>query len=162
MKLLFRTDANVSMGTGHVMRCLALAQAWQDAGGEVAFAMAEATPSIEARLRIARAQIVRLQVAAGSEDDAACTLDAARRHGAGWVVVDGYQFNSDYASSLQSGRLKVLQIDDNGEAGPPSADLVLNQHLHASEALYQSRAPQTRLLLGTRYVLLRREFAFWR
>ena len=162
MKLLFRTDANVSMGTGHVMRCLALAQAWQDAGGEVAFAMAEATPSIEARLRIARAQIVRLQVAAGSEDDAACTLDAAQRHGAGWVVVDGYQFDSGYASSLQSGRLKVLQIDDNGEGSPPSADLVLNQNLHASETLYQSRAPQTRLLLGTRYALLRREFVFWR
>ncbi|HMK22226.1 MAG TPA: UDP-2,4-diacetamido-2,4,6-trideoxy-beta-L-altropyranose hydrolase [Terriglobales bacterium] len=162
MKLLFRTDASVSMGTGHVMRCLALAQAWQDAGGEVVFAMAEATPSIEARLRIERAQVVRLQVAAGSADDAACTLDAAQRHRAGWVVVDGYQFDSGYASLLQSGRLKVLQIDDNGEAGPYSADLVLNQNLHASEGLYRYRAPQTRVLLGTRYVLLRREFAFWR
>ncbi len=29
--LLIRADANVRMGTGHVMRCIALGQAWQDA-----------------------------------------------------------------------------------------------------------------------------------
>jgi UDP-2,4-diacetamido-2,4,6-trideoxy-beta-L-altropyranose hydrolase len=160
--LLFRTDANVSMGTGHVMRCLALAQAWQDAGGDAVFAMAEATPSIEARLRIEGAKLLRLQVAAGGADDAACTIDNAQREGAAWVVGDGYQFGPEYVPALQAGGLKVLQIDDNGEAGTYSADLVLNQNLHACEDLYRNRAAHTRLLLGTRYVLLRREFAFWR
>jgi len=162
MNLFFRTDANVSMGTGHVMRCLALAQAWQDAGGEVVFAMAEATPSIEARLRIERSRLIRLRVPAGSADDAACTLDAAQREHAAWVVVDGYQFDSGYAPALRAGGVKVLQIDDNGQASPYSADLVLNQNLHANESLYRGHAEHTKLLLGTRFVLLRREFAFWR
>ena len=35
--LLIRADASINIGTGHLMRCLALAQAWKDAGGEVAF-----------------------------------------------------------------------------------------------------------------------------
>ena len=39
------------MGTGHVMRCLALAQAWQDAGGCAVFAMVESTPAVLELLR---------------------------------------------------------------------------------------------------------------
>ncbi|MFM8983470.1 MAG: hypothetical protein ACKOLA_11305 [Spartobacteria bacterium] len=44
--LLIRTDASVSMGTGHVMRMIALAQAWQDGGGEAVFLCAEITPAL--------------------------------------------------------------------------------------------------------------------
>ena len=40
MNLLIRADAGEQMGTGHIMRTLALAQAWQDTGGGVRYAMA--------------------------------------------------------------------------------------------------------------------------
>jgi len=160
--LLVRTDASVAIGTGHVMRCLALAQAWQQAGGSVVFAMAEATPSLEARLRISRIKVTRLSVTAGSAEDAARTSAAARAEKADWVVVDGYQFDSAYQAALRADGLKVLFIDDNGEAAPYSADLILNQNAHASEAMYCNREKHVRLLLGSRYILLRREFGFWR
>ena len=35
--LVIRVDASTQIGTGHLMRCLALAQAWKDAGGQVTF-----------------------------------------------------------------------------------------------------------------------------
>jgi UDP-2,4-diacetamido-2,4,6-trideoxy-beta-L-altropyranose hydrolase len=160
--LLVRTDASVAIGTGHVMRCLALAQAWQQAGGNVVFAMAEVTPSLEARLRISRIKVMRLSVTAGSAEDVARTSAAARSEKADWVVVDGYQFDSSYQAALRAEGVKVLFIDDNGEAAPYSADLILNQNAHATEALYRNRETHVRLLLGSRYILLRREFGFWR
>jgi RimJ/RimL family protein N-acetyltransferase len=55
----------------------------------------------------------------------------------------------------------VLVVDDFGHAGHYAADLVLNQNLHAAAALYRDRASDTRLLLGTRFALLRREFRAW-
>ncbi|MGC2194821.1 MAG: UDP-2,4-diacetamido-2,4,6-trideoxy-beta-L-altropyranose hydrolase [Terriglobales bacterium] len=160
--LLIRTDASIAIGTGHVMRCLALAQAWQDANGNVTFAMAETTPSIEVRLRIEGVNVVRLPVPPGSAEDSARTCDLARQENAAWVVVDGYQFESAYLTALKAPGLKVLFVDDHGTAPPYSADLVLNQNLNADEELYRDRAAHTRLLLGPRYILLRREFAFWR
>src|SRR5258705_10725520 len=90
--LLVRTDASVAIGTGHVMRCLALAQAWQQAGGDVVFAMAEATPSLEARLRISRIRVQRLSVTAGNAEDAPRTPASAPSGKADRVVGGGFQF----------------------------------------------------------------------
>jgi UDP-2,4-diacetamido-2,4,6-trideoxy-beta-L-altropyranose hydrolase len=144
------------------MRCLALAQSWQDAGGHAIFAMADSAPVLKERLRnegIGTAQAVG---PAGSAADAEETAQLAHRHSASWVVVDGYEFGSEYQASLKSRGLKVLFVDDNGHAGYYSADLVLNQNVYANEALYRSRELSTELLLGPRFAMLRREFSMWR
>jgi len=77
-------------------------------------------------------------------------------------VVDGYQFNTDYQRALKAAGFKILFLDDYGHARHYSADLVLNQNVCASAAIYADRETHTRLLLGPRYCLLRREFAAWR
>ena len=157
-----RADASVAMGTGHVMRCFALAQAWRDAGGGAVFAMAQATPAVEDRLQRESMGVTRLKAEPGSADDAQETIALARGKQSSWVVVDGYGFAADYQARLRSAGLKVLFIDDNGHAGVYSADLVLNQNAHADEELYRSREPSTKLLLGPRFAMLRREFSAWR
>jgi len=160
--LLIRADASAQIGTGHVMRCLALAQAWQDAGGRAVFLMATEAPALESRLQSEGIEVVHLPVQPGSVDDAVQTADVAHQVGADWVVVDGYHFDADYQQTLKGSGLRLLFIDDNGHAEYYFADLVLNQNIHAHEGLYPNREPYTRLLLGTGYVLLRREFLKWR
>ncbi len=147
------------MGTGHVMRCLALAQAWQDApGGKVVFAAAELLPFLRERLLSEGIDIVTVEARPGSRDDVRQVADLAQRLAARWVVVDGYHFHADYQQGIKETQLKLLFVDDAGNAGPYCADIVLNQNLHAAESMYDHREPCTRLLLGAPYILLRRDF----
>jgi len=162
MNLVFRTDASITMGTGHAMRCLALAQAWQDSGGRAVFAMAESTPAVRKRLASENCEVLTISSTAGDAEDARQTAALAHIEPAGWVVVDGYQFTFAYQNVLKAVGCRILFLDDYGHATHYSADLVLNQNVCASEALYASKEPYTRLLLGPRYSLLRREFSAWR
>lgn len=164
MHLTFRTDASSQIGTGHAMRCLALAQAWQDAGGNASFVMVSCPPSLEDRLAREGIAVLHLaeSIAPGSEADGHETAAIARESSTGecddWVVVDGYHFGADYQQSLQALCLRLLFWDDAAHCPHYSADLVLNQNLGAEAHLYPSRSEHTRLLLGTRYAVLRREF----
>lgn len=160
--LLIRADAGVAMGTGHVMRCLALAQAWQDAGGECVFAMAASTPAIERRLKDEGMEIENLAVAGGSPEDAHQTGVIAVRKNAAWIVADGYHFGADYQRAIKQSSCHLLFVDDNAHAVRYCADVVLNQNAHAEESFYALREPKTQLLLGPRYAMLRREFTVWR
>jgi UDP-2,4-diacetamido-2,4,6-trideoxy-beta-L-altropyranose hydrolase len=162
MNLLFRTDASLTIGTGHVMRCLALAQAWQDAGGHALFAMTQATATAQERLRCEGVEAVRIQGTPGAPEDSDQTARLAANGNADWVVVDGYQFGAEYQLALKEAGHKILFIDDNGHAEHYSADLVLNQNAYASEDLYRNRESGTGLLLGLPYAMLRREFRTWR
>ncbi len=156
--LILRCDASVSMGTGHVMRCLALAQAWQDFRGEAVFAMSDPSAAMVERLSAEKLDTIRLSAVAGSMRDAQETVRVAKNYSARWVVVDGYGFDANYQRALKSAGLKLLLVDDLAEAEHYFADLVLNQNTCAREESYFHREPYTRLLLGLHFALLRREF----
>lgn len=159
--IVIRADASTQIGNGHVMRCLALAQAWQDAGGQVIFAMAMEAPALEARLRAEAMDVAHPLARPGSANDATQTATLAQQASAAWVVVDGYHFGAEYQHAIKEAGLNLLFVDDNGHAGHYYADLILNQNIYAHDRLYASREPYTGLLLGPRYILLRREFLKW-
>lgn len=155
--LLIRADANSQIGSGHVMRCLALAQAWQDAGGRAIFLTAPGAPLLEERLRAENCDVHHQTQPAGSVADAWATANLARTLNAAWIVIDGYELRTPHFNELKQPGWRVLRIDDFGLPSGSRADTVLNQNLYAERGLYAA-LPQTQLLIGTSYALLRREF----
>ena len=158
MIIIIRADASTQMGTGHVMRCIALAQAWQEQGGAVVMVSAEIPTLLRDRLGVENIESRLIE----ADNDAQATIQIAQEIGAEWVVVDGYQFDSYYQRMIKSADLQLLFIDDYGHCDAYCADFVLNQNSYADSLLYAKREPYTQLLLGSRYVLLRREFWQWR
>jgi UDP-2,4-diacetamido-2,4,6-trideoxy-beta-L-altropyranose hydrolase len=98
--------------------------------------------------------------AAGFEVRGAEELGRARRTG-DWLVLDGYHFATACQQRAREAGWRVLVIDDTAHLDHYAADAILNQNIAAERCVY-SHEPYTRLLLGPRYALLRREFRRWR
>jgi UDP-2,4-diacetamido-2,4,6-trideoxy-beta-L-altropyranose hydrolase len=159
--IILRADASPQIGTGHIMRCLALGQCFRNAGESSVFVTCMITPQIRARLELEGFEIKELSVIPGSVEDAKQTVTISKDVSASWIVLDGYHFDVSYQRMIKMLEANLLLIDDNGCASHYYADIVVNQNIHASEKLYSSREPYTSLLLGTSYALLRDEFLSW-
>ncbi len=155
--LVLRADSGQWMGTGHMMRCLALAQAWQDEGGSALFLAADGA-GVARRLSREGLAHEAVPYPPGGEDDAQHLVGRAIAVGARWVVVDGYHFSQRFHGRVKEAGLRLLVIDDGGQTGVYHANLVLDQNLGALEEAYAARDPDTKLLLGPAFALLRREF----
>ncbi len=157
--LLVRADANAEIGVGHVMRCVALAQAWRDSGGRVMFILAPGGAEIDERLLSESFEVSTLSAAAGGAEDAAQTSELCARNGTDWLVLDGYHFSQNYRDRISSAAPNLLLVDDHGAFASYDCNVVLNTNVYASHAMYPDRQPRTHFLLGPTYALLRREFS---
>ena len=158
MTIVIRADASPEIGIGHIMRCIALAQAWRRSGGEALFVAAEYTPSVQQRMERERFSITSIACPRGSLEDAQNTIRIASAAGGKWVVADGYCFNSEWQAMVRNAGLKLLLVDDYGSLAGYEADLLLNQNASASIQLYAGRSAVPHMLLGAGYSLLRQEF----
>jgi UDP-2,4-diacetamido-2,4,6-trideoxy-beta-L-altropyranose hydrolase len=116
------------------------------------------TPPFKSRLESEGMEVRNLISNPGSDEDACETASVSREEAASWVALDGYHFEASYQRLIKESVAKLLVIDDNAHAEHYYSDLVLNQNLHALEDMYSRREKHTRLLLGPRYALLRREY----
>jgi UDP-2,4-diacetamido-2,4,6-trideoxy-beta-L-altropyranose hydrolase len=155
--LLVRSDASAEIGSGHVMRCIALAQAWQTSGGRVIFALARGM-ELEGRIIAEGSEVVKIDAEPGTAEDAAQTAVILSRSRACWRVVDGYHFPSDYHKHLRDAAGHLLLMDNGESALPYDCDLVVNPDCDASRSRYGGANKRTTFLLGPRYAPLRREF----
>jgi UDP-2,4-diacetamido-2,4,6-trideoxy-beta-L-altropyranose hydrolase len=157
-RALIRVDATPAIGTGHLMRMVALGQTLSDHGYDVHFATLVTSSEASRPVTTGNFTLHRLpeQAAIGSVDDVMQLRALATRLAPDWVVLDGNDFDLPYQRTLKADGLRVMSVDDLAR-GHFVSDIVLNQNYGAERVAY-STAPGTRTLLGTRYVLLRREF----
>jgi len=161
MQLIIRADASTASGTGHLMRCLALAQAWQEEGGEALFVTACESENLSGRIESEGFNLIRINKAHPDPADWAETEKVLGNHPGAWIVLDGYHFDPAYQKNIKGMGHKLLVIDDMAHLVYYFADIILNQNIGAEIIKYQCE-PETKLLLGTRFALLRREFFKWR
>ncbi|SNS12235.1 UDP-2,4-diacetamido-2,4,6-trideoxy-beta-L-altropyranose hydrolase [Azospirillum sp. RU38E] len=150
--VLIRADAAVDIGTGHVMRCLALAEALRELGADAAFCGSRITPSL--RDRLAAEGIAHHLI--DPAHDAADMLALYQRIGAKALVVDSYWLDADWRAAMRQAGGPVLALDDLADR-PLFADLVWNPSPQAHTLPYDRLAPGAKLLLGDAHVLIRRE-----
>ena len=157
LRLLIRADASPTIGTGHIMRCLALAHAVKINGGSVCFFAAEMPDFLKEKIIHDGCEYQSLTTTAYGPDDAQETLTHAYTFGAQWIILDGYAFDRTYRKALQGKGIPLLALQDSpAEYG--DAEIILNQNIGA-EASAGSQPSTTQLLAGPRFALLREEFA---
>jgi UDP-2,4-diacetamido-2,4,6-trideoxy-beta-L-altropyranose hydrolase/UDP-4-amino-4,6-dideoxy-N-acetyl-beta-L-altrosamine N-acetyltransferase len=152
MKLALRADAYPELGSGHLMRCLALAQGAGELGRKVVFITHCESGALLDRVRKEGFKLYEFGRPGGLEE----TVAILRGEKPDWAVLDGYHMGS-YQKAIKDLGCRLLVIDDYAHLEHYTADIILNQNYGAEKFRY-SAEPYTRFLLGTEYVLLRREF----
>jgi len=179
MKIAFRADASVQIGTGHVMRCLTLADELTRQGHQCQFICREheghlgdliARKGYELHL-LPSPRSTEQQSYNSTENahadwlgatwqlDAEQTLDALAAQETDWLVVDHYSLDARWEHQVAKAVGRIMVIDDLADRHHECA-LLLDQNLGRAESDYNQLVPKNcARLIGPEYALLRPEFA---
>lgn len=186
MKIVFRVDASVEIGTGHVMRCLTLANALREQGGECHFLCREHKGHLIEQIEEQGFQVYRLKYVPSAEiktlvstedtalpyhahwlgvpwqNDAENCRSILATFAPDWLVVDHYALDARWERVTCPANTRLLAIDDLADR-EHLADVLLDQNLGRDIEDYTALVPaQCRCLIGPEFALLRPEFSQWR
>ena len=181
-KIIVRTDASLKIGSGHVMRCLTLAEALRQSGAEVQFVCRKHSGNLIDLVRQKEFIVHALSVpenlkssdiseinsgneyvswlGVSQDQDARETITVIQKNKPDWLIVDHYGLGQIWEKQLRSHVRKIMVIDDLANR-PHDCDLLLDQnYVKDGQMRYEGLVPQScTKLLGLQYVLLRSEFA---
>lgn len=174
MNVVFRVDAGLHIGTGHVMRCLTLAQLAVQQGARCHFVMSDCPGHLAQAVQAAGHDITLLppgdipneNYCSHAEwlprhwhQDAMLTLAVVQACACDWIVVDHYGLDAQWEHAVAAGGTKLLAIDDLADRRHVS-DVLVDQTYGRDADTYRSWVPATcKILAGSRFAMLRQEFA---
>jgi UDP-2,4-diacetamido-2,4,6-trideoxy-beta-L-altropyranose hydrolase len=176
--IAFRVDASTEIGTGHVMRCLTLADALSGLGARTEFICRPHAGNLigEIEKRGYRAIVLPAITSQATDtgdtanahahwlgttaaQDAQDTIDALESTILDWLITDHYGLDARWERALRPTCSRVMVIDDLANR-PPDCDLLVDHGLEHGLASYADLVAQgKRLLCGTQYAPLGPEFA---
>ena len=181
MKFLFRVDASLIIGTGHVMRCLTLAKALAANGAQCCFVCREHPGNLINKIRGSgfTVSVLPTDATARASDQQECIVDSNYASWLGvdwvtdaeqtkvgasgtafdWLIVDHYGLDSRWEKALRPVCSKLMAIDDLASR-MHDCDVLLDQNFGRDDGEYRNLVPDACVVLaGPQYALLRAEFA---
>ena len=175
MNVVFRVDSAAHIGSGHLMRCLTLAEALRDQNVQVSFVCRELSGNLIYLLRTKEISVFVLPAPrinpVNSTNDYAARLGISQVEDAeqtrmvlgkerfDWLVVDHYGLDIEWEKALRLYCDRLMVIDDLANR-QHDCDVLLDQNYSIENVLrYKVKVPPScNVLLGPRYALLRKEF----
>ncbi len=150
--IIFRADANEYIASGHVMRCLSIADALFSLGEEVAFITSDENATEMIRKRGHKAICLNTDWN-DKEGELGRIIPELDRLHPDLLIVDSYQVTHKYLETLRK-HVKLAYIDDLNAFDHP-VDIVINYSIYAHDMEYPENKTY---LLGTKYTPLRKQF----
>lgn len=176
MLVIFRVDASLAIGTGHVMRCLTLAQALKENGVNVEFICRKHKGNLISKIRIKGFRVYELEVldevdhelahshwlGATQRQDADDCVDILKTKNTSWLIVDHYSLDEQWQKRLDPYYEKLMVIDDLADR-KHHCNILLDQNFGRSYNNYKNLVLKSvKLFMGSKYALLRPEFEKYR
>jgi UDP-2,4-diacetamido-2,4,6-trideoxy-beta-L-altropyranose hydrolase len=181
MQLFFRVEGNENVGLGHIMRCFALSQAAQGDNIEVVFICNQASKNFLLSRHQWHGKIVVIDDSHWNPSAIVDLRSERNKHEIEFIkkcmlrfalnkyaqsrqmlVLDGYQFDHSYQKALSKVGIHFAYLDDINtfleQKKMHVANIVINGAASARQLGYEKNTPNSRLCLGTQYLLLRPEF----
>lgn len=173
MNILFRVDASIAIGTGHVMRCLTLARAFRERGHRSLFVGREHSGNLNAFVQSQEFEVHCLPLGqsqdsdlyhahwlgTSQQEDAQACRSVIENFRPDWLVVDHYALDKRWEEAARLPHCRFLVIDDLADR-VHQCDLILDQNLGRQSDHYRPLVPEDcAILAGPLNALLRPEFS---
>lgn len=171
MKILIRVDSSYLMGTGHIIRCLTLAELLRKRGKTVTFVSRILDGNIISLIEEKQFKVIKLDppssIVLGDQYDKMRGVELSKEIqemisvlnavSPDWVIVDHYGLSIEWEDSIRSWGVKLFSIDDL--LRKHNCDAILDQNFHIHPNVYKDLVPLNSLhFVGQEYALLNSNF----
>lgn len=160
MNIFVRVDSSISIGTGHVMRCLTLAGELRQKDANISFICRREGGHLIDLIEQKGYKVYQLPGAINLRVDKELTQEilGAQPELVDWLIVDHYDLDIEWENSQRKYVGKIMVIDDLANR-QHDCDILLDQNYSPDESRYDGLIPDNSVcLLGIKYALLRPQF----